>query len=335
LAAAAAQIYPMAFPGADSQIDGVVSVDPYALAALLQLTGPIHVTGLAEPLTTDNAAQILVKDQYTTLGSNTERKDFLDEASRTVFDKLAHGSLPSPRKVADTLGTVVAQNRLAFVPLFDADARSLLAEVHADGAFPETDGHDFFEVVTSNKGNNKIDMFLHRQVQYDTSYNPGTGDVEATMTVTLENDAPAAGLPESVIGSNDQGLPPGTNRLYFSLYTPLGLREAKVSGVQTPLEYQRELGDAVYSTYLDIPAGEHRVVELSLFGHLDGGGTYRLDVGHQPLVNTDDVRVHLAAAPDWEIRSDRGFTVDPGSSTATVAASPTEPVSYTATLDRP
>ena len=40
-------------------------VDPIALAALLKLTGPVHVDGLSYPLTSANAAQFLLHDQYT------------------------------------------------------------------------------------------------------------------------------------------------------------------------------------------------------------------------------------------------------------------------------
>ena len=41
-----------------SDLDGIVVVDPYGLAALLKLTGPVQVEGLAQPLTADNAAAV-------------------------------------------------------------------------------------------------------------------------------------------------------------------------------------------------------------------------------------------------------------------------------------
>ena len=141
--------------------------------------------------------------------------------------------------------------------------------------------------------------------------------VEATATVTLRNEAPSSGLPDAVIGSNDQGLPPGTNVAFTSFYTPFGLREARLGGQQVPLEYQRELGHAVYSTYIEIPPGEERTLELDLFGVLEPGADYRLLIGAQPLVNADDVRVRFRVEGGWEIARSRSLRPDDSGVAAT------------------
>lgn len=331
VAAAVAQLYPEA--GGD-KVDGVLTVDPYALAALLQFTGPITINGFDQPLTADNAADILVRDQYLQFGSNEERGDFLDQASRKTFDALVHGSLPSPRKVGDVLGPMVDQHRLQFHP-FDAGEQHLIDEVRAGGEFPAPTGDDFFEAVTQNNANNKIDLFLHRQVEYQAVYNPVNGDIESNATVTLRNDAPAAGLPASVIGSNDQGLPPGTNRVYFSFYTPLGLREAKVAGQQVPLEFQRELGYAVYSKYIEIPPGASVTVELTLFGHLSSTSHYHLTIGTQPLVNADSVAVRLAPTGDFELVRSDPLNIDANGGVGTATLQPQHTIRVDAEFGRP
>jgi hypothetical protein len=307
----AAQLYPQM--GGD-ELDGVLVVDPYALAALLEFTGPIEIDDFPVRLTSENAASILVRDQYVEFSSGGldvegERVDFLDQASERTFDELVHGSLPSPRKVAEVLSPVVQEGRLAFHP-FDADERALFERVGADGSFADPEGADFFQLVTQNKGNNKIDVFLHRSVTYETTYNPSTGGVEATATIILRNDAPSEGLPDVVIGNNDQGLPFGTNVAYVSFYTPFGLRGAQLGDEQVPLEYQRELGQAVYSTYVEIPPGQERTLRLDLFGQIETGSSYRLDIGAQPLVNADEVRVRLKVEGGWEIARSRTLRPD-------------------------
>ena len=317
VAAAAAQLYPQM---GGAPIDGVLTVDPYALAALLEFTGPIQVEGLAVTLTADNAASILVRDQYLEFGAGAEgeeeRTDFLANAAELTFEELVSGSLPSPRSIAEVLSPVVAQHRLAF-HAFDESERALLAQVGADGALAAPTGTDFFQLVTQNNANNKIDSYLRRSVTYETAYDPTTGQVEAKATVVLRNEAPSSGLPDSVIGSNDQGLPPGTNVAFVSFYTPFGLREARLGGEQVPLEYQRELGHAVYSTYIEIPPGEERTLELDLFGALDMGADYRLRIGAQPLVNPDDVRVRLRVEGGWEIARSRSLRPDDSGVAAT------------------
>src|SRR5690606_38125642 len=98
---------------------------------------------------------------------------------------------------------------------------------------------DGFLLVTQNKGNNKIDSYLRRSIDYVATFDPSTGAVEATATITLRNDAPAFGLPLAIIGSNDQGLPLGTNAMFFSFYTPHLLRQASLDGEDWQVEVQR------------------------------------------------------------------------------------------------
>ena len=42
----------------------MVTIDPYGVAGLLELTGPVTVPDWPEPLTADNAAQVLLFEQY-------------------------------------------------------------------------------------------------------------------------------------------------------------------------------------------------------------------------------------------------------------------------------
>src|SRR5690606_33245436 len=56
-----AQLYPQA---GGNPVDGVIAIDPVGLSALLQLTGPVDVEGHDEPLTSENAADFLLREQY-------------------------------------------------------------------------------------------------------------------------------------------------------------------------------------------------------------------------------------------------------------------------------
>ena len=94
-AEALAQIYEQS---GGQPVDGVIKIDPVALAALLRFTGPIQVPGIDEPLTSENAADILMRSQYLQEG---ERGDALVEATRIAFDKLTSGSLPGPQQLVD------------------------------------------------------------------------------------------------------------------------------------------------------------------------------------------------------------------------------------------
>ncbi len=83
-----AQVYPQTGGG---EIDGVLAVDPYTLAALMEFTGPIPVSGLDFDLTSENQADSFTHGQYVEFGADQEtREDFLGEVWRNL-DRLHLG----------------------------------------------------------------------------------------------------------------------------------------------------------------------------------------------------------------------------------------------------
>jgi hypothetical protein len=308
-AAATAQVVPQA-GGPD--LDGVIYVDPIGLAALLELTGPITVPGLDQPLTADSAASYLLRDQYLDGRTDDARHDALTEASKATFDALVDRELPSPAEIGQHLAPAVRGGHLLFNP-FDAAEQAFFARLGTTGAFlggavdagPTNDPDhrsDWFSVRTSNAGGNKIDSFLRRDVDYAVTVDPATGSVDATATITLHNAAPAGGLPDYVIG-NIYGLPRGTNQLYLAFFTPDELRSATLDGQPLGIESQREFAGHVYSALLDLGPGTSATVVLHLTGSVPAAGgdvDYRLAVGHQPLVADDHltVRVDVAGSTD-------------------------------------
>jgi hypothetical protein len=287
-------------------VDGVIAVDPYGLADLLRFTGPVAVPGLDRRLGPDNAADYLLHDQYLDFtdaegrAEEAERRDALSDVGSEAFDMLVNGDIPGPRRLGDTMASAVAERHL-MAYAFDPDAQALFTELGVDGPLVRPDGNDAFMVVTQNKGNNKIDWFLHRSIDYLATIDPSTGLLEATATVTLRNDAPAAGLPLAIIGSNDQGLPLGTNAMFFSFYTPHLLREAKLDGEKIAVSPERELGFRVYTTYLEIPPGREVTIELELMGEVPPGGDYKIDVLHQPVAHPDDLSMRAEFSRGWYI----------------------------------
>ena len=273
-------------------VDGVIAVDPAGVAALLRLTGPLTVPPWPEPLTAENAEQILLYDQYVRLPS-PERIDFLGEATRLLWERVTSGPLPPVPRILAALGPAVADKHL-MVSAVDGDEDAALGRAGINGRLAPVDGGDALAVVTQNASGNKIDWFLRRSIDYRPSYDPTTGAVSARLTVTLDNAAPPAGAPDYLIGNALQPpLPRGTNRLYLSVYTPLGLSAARLGDAQVAMESEAEAGRKVYSTYVDIPPNGRAVLELDLSGRLLRGTPYRLGLHAQPLVTPDQVSVTL------------------------------------------
>jgi hypothetical protein len=278
---------------AGTSVDGVIVVDPFGLAALLELAGPIEIEDRAQPLTAESTARYLLLDQYVEEPDRTERKERLEDVGRETFDALTERDLPGPRTIGEVLGPVVREKRLMFHP-FDDDALSLMDDLGASGTFARSEGSDLVSFRTSNAEANKLDTFLDRTVTYDVAFDARSGDVRSTATVVLRNRAPATGLPDYVLGTGD-GVPRGTTRLYTSLYSPLQLVDATLDGEPLALEAQDELGVTAYSAIVQIPAGGSVTLVYRLEGTI-ATGSYRLDSLPQPAAGWSDETVRVRAA---------------------------------------
>ncbi|HEU0171767.1 MAG TPA: DUF4012 domain-containing protein [Acidimicrobiales bacterium] len=273
------------------RIDGVISVDPAGLAAVMRLIGePVQVAGRDEPLTADTAEEFLLSGQYSEYeDDNEQRLEVLDEVARTTFRRLTTADLPGPRSLSRSLDPVVDGGHIMFAPL-DPGAYLVVSNIGVTGDLPAPDAdEDSLLVTTTNAAANKADLFLQRREQYSVRWDPDTGQLQSTLRLTLENQAPAEGFPDYVLG-NAVGLPRGTNRSFVSIYSPFALEAARIGGQPAALQAEVELGRNVYSTFVDIPPGASVDIEVDLSGVI-GGRRYVLDIPVQPFAKPDEATV--------------------------------------------
>jgi hypothetical protein len=289
------QLYPQS---GGVPVDGAISVDPAALAAFLKLTGPVHVDGLEMPLTAKNAKDFLLRDQYLKYPDLQERVDVLGNAVDAVIDRMQHGDLPGAARIGKVLAPMLRQGRLKLQTV-DPAGEQFLTRIHADGAFPAVRG-DFAGLVTQNASGNKIELFLHRSLTYESVVDPVTKTVHAVATITLRNDAPSSGLPDYLIkSSTEDPLPLGHYRGIMSFYTPLALQRATIDGVPMTPVTETERGRNVLTRVVDLDSGGTATIRFELAGpvqlpKVDGGRRYRLTVWHQPTIDPDQVKLHLS-----------------------------------------
>ena len=80
-----------------TSVDGTIALDVPALASLLTVTGPVTVSGIAEPISDANAAQVLLHDLYAkadngSAGIEARRKQLADVAT-AVISRLQTGEI--------------------------------------------------------------------------------------------------------------------------------------------------------------------------------------------------------------------------------------------------
>lgn len=273
-------------------VDGVIILDPTALAGLLEATGPVVVPGLDQPLSSATVVQFLLLDQYAL--DTPDRRDLLEAVADATLDAVLGGSLPSPQHLAKNLGPSAANGHLLMWSAVPAE-EAFLTQIGIDGALPALDGRDGFAVVTNNASANKIDSFLERAINYQATADETTGAVRATMTVALTNTAPATGYPSYVIGSEFLDMPSGTNRTLLTIYSPLDQVTATLDGTPIGMSRSEELGWNTYTVALKLPPESTRTIVIELSGSISPG-SYQLVVRPQPTAHEDRVTIAVAGA---------------------------------------
>lgn len=302
-----AQVYPQS---GGSEVDAVIGVDPEGLAALLKLTGPVEVEGLDQTLDAERAADFLNREQYLIGDDRAEREEILEAATRATFEMLTDASLPSPRGLGDVLGPTVRGGHLKVWSPTERH-QELFDRVDATGRMDLDQGTDGFAVIHQNTGNNKIDAYLRRTVDYRAEIDARTGAVEAEVRVELHNDIPNLDLPRVVIGNN-RGQPLGTNYLWLTFFTPHVVTSATLDGEALTLGPGTEAGLRTWDTpFIAIAPGGRSVIELELNGGVDLSDEYRFTYRPQPSVIADEVTTRFDVVG--------GHFDDSGRSTETLA----------------
>ena len=274
----------------DTRVDGVVFLDPTAIGAILRLVGPVRTDDIM--LTADTVVPFLLEDQYIRYADDeTARVVTLGQLITRAFAALTTGELPGPAALADVIGPVVEQDRLG-IWWRDDSASELIDVAGLDGRFPLPDS-DMVALVHQNAGQNKLDNYLRRELDYQLAI---TGDdARGTLAVTLHNDLADLTLPDSIIANNDQGYPVGTNVARLTIHTTLLVQSARLDGVEV-VDAQRDVafGHNAFTVVIEVPPGASRTLTLDVGGSLDPH-SYSLSLPQQPLVNDDIVEVAVTA----------------------------------------
>jgi hypothetical protein len=208
--------------------------------------------------------------------------------------------------VSSVLDPAVVDGRISFWS-FHPSEQPFLRNLGIDGSFPTTDNGDLEAVTTQNTGSNKIDAYLHTSVLDQLTFDPSTGDLRSVVTITLKNGAPASGLPPIVINNpTDPGLPPGTNRTWLTLYSPLAFTRVSIGGRSATMSSKAELGVHAYSTYVDVPSDGTTRIRVELTGQVARGEQLSVSVRLQPSANPELSTVEVTPAGGWSLANTAG-----------------------------
>lgn len=280
----AAELYPQS---GGRPVDGVLMMDVYALAELVDLVGPIRVPDSDRTISGADAAQFLLVDQYFQT-DYAQRIDMLEVVAQTTMQRLTSGQGPDLLALARQFAPLVGQRRVV-VWSASPEEQAVLHESGADGALlPDLDGRLGLAFTANNAAGSKIDTFLERTIDVDVGID-AAGTVSGSVSIRLRNGAPASGYPDFIIGNAIQR-EFGLNRTYLTLFSSVPVFAAELDGEPIGLHPGEEGGLYTYSLYIDIASESSVELILHLGGEVSQPG---LVVQPQPLVAPEQWLVEL------------------------------------------
>jgi hypothetical protein len=290
-------------------IDGVITLDPSALAMVLEATGPIDV-GSAIPegvdigtlptkLTSGNLVQALLSDVYANIEVPALQDAYFAEVAKTIFAEVSSGKT-SGEKLLAALSQGVEENR---IKIWSArvDEQSLLASQRIGGAISGPSVAPAAFGVYFNDGTGaKMDYYVKRTVQLIQHCSSG-GYGQYTARITLTNTAPAdaaTSLPKYVTGNGVFGVEPGHVATNVIAYGPAQARTqaARMDGNPMPAGSFTHEDRPVGVIRVDLAPGQTTTVELD-FAKVVQSSPAHLDV--TPTVQeTADVILPMEAAKE-------------------------------------
>ncbi len=211
------------------EVDGVVSVDPGALALLLRHTGAVPMPpgpmadALGGSLTGDNAVEALLSTVYLQLANPKDQDAFFAATAGSVLAALVSGQ-GDPAGDVDALAEAARQGRLMVWSAHEDEQALLAGTVLAGELRGDAGGRPVVGVFLNDGSQAKMSWYLDTDVAVTGGgcRADGTGllDVAVTLTNTLTPDQVAT-LPPYVTGSGNV-VPKGEVRTNVVIYAPTG-----------------------------------------------------------------------------------------------------------------
>ncbi|WP_298462485.1 DUF4012 domain-containing protein [uncultured Cellulomonas sp.] len=243
-------------------VDGVLSIDPGALAHVLGATGPVALPG-GRSLTADNAVALLLNTVYLELAPAAQDA-FFGVTSDAVFHALVSGQ-GEPAAAVEALARSAGEGRL-MVWSAHPQEQSLLSGTAVSGELVGVRGDSPVLGVYLNDGSAaKMGYYLRRDVTVTSTGCTADGAQALTASVTLTSTAPAdaADLPPYLTGTL---LPAGELRTNVLVYAPSGgsVESVRVTGADPGVFAQTHDGLAVVGKTVQLKPGESVRIDLDV-----------------------------------------------------------------------
>jgi Protein of unknown function (DUF4012) len=301
--------------------DGVIAIDPLAMRALLQATGPVTTPGYGQ-LTAINCVRQTTHDAYVRWPSRAQRRRYNEALLGTLLGRMLSGrDLVTTGKVLGASGG----RRQMQIYVTDPTLQQVLAGNGMAGGLSPAQ-QDYLAVHTLNTSHSRMDYFQRRSVHQLVQLRPD-GSAEVTRTIDVANLVPPS---EPVQDGAQTGYNSGRAAAVLANYLPSGatVEEATLNSRPVRPSVAHEGGRPLLRVDIDLAPGQsasftvrYLTPKAAVTKH---GFAYRFTADPQVMVRPPMLRVDVVAPPGMSIAPAPGWAVK--DATATVRQPFTDPI---------
>lgn len=258
-----------------TDFDAVISLDPVALAYLLDATGPVALPD-GQKLTSDNAVSLLLNEVYFQYNPD-EQNIFFGAAAAAIFSRITAGDF-APDAFVAALDRAAAEGRLLYWTTDDQES-TLIAGSRMAGVMPnDTEESTTVGVFVNDNTGSKKSYYLDMSIDTCRAAETVSGDVTLTSNLTEEE---AARLPEHIRGVHFAAADISS---YVVIYGPQGsaLESLTLDGSPvTPISSGQHLGRPAYKVDVRHHLSEGQVLSFAFIA--PDATDSAIDVWHTPM----------------------------------------------------
>lgn len=248
------------------RLDGVISVDPVALARILRATGPVQVTKDVA-LSSENVINVLLNAVYTAYPEDDDaQNEFFANVARKIFDAFVSGKAEAGELVRELQAG--SQEGRIIVNATNSKEQALFTGTQLAGELPaDTGATPHLGLYLNDSSASKLEFYLRRHTEVKSvSCEPNKVQVFELRTA-LESLAPrnVTDLGPGVVGFT-AGAEAGHITMVLSYYAPYGgtVTAVTVDGQERSVNKQRYRGLTLATVPVDLPPGGSHTITVTM-----------------------------------------------------------------------
>jgi hypothetical protein len=200
-----------------NRVDGVISIDPWVVAAFLEVTGPIDVPEYGAKVEASTFPEDVFQRLEKADANTPDKKQFFPVVAAKVIDRVLNLEADKWPALITSLNNAVTQRHLQ-VYMVNKTVQDEMNHLGWSGTLaPPKPNQELMAEVECNYGGNKANHFLQRT--YDVTLTADQGKLRHRVTINLVNRTP-----QGYLGGRHY-------TFYLRLYIPATATDTKVTGL--------------------------------------------------------------------------------------------------------